>query len=177
MRLVLLGITLTAMLVSPAFAHPDPGHADSLASGALHPLTGVDHVFVMASVGVWEALVGGRAIWAWAATFIAAMLAGFAAARLGLQISFVESAISASIMVLGLLAALRVRAPLALGAAIVGLFAFFHGHAHGAEVAASVIPYAAGFTLSTAVLHGAGVGLGFCMRRLHHRMAPVEVLR
>jgi len=177
MRFVLLGVTLTTMLVSPAFAHPDPGHVDSLASGALHPLTGVDHVFVMTSVGLWGALVGGRAIWAWPATFIAAMLAGFAAARLGLQISFVESAISVSIMVLGLLAALRVKAPLALGGANVGLFTFFHGHAHGTEVAASVIPYAAGFTLSTAVLHSAGVGVGLCMRRLLQGMTHVEALR
>lgn len=173
MRFVLLGVTLTAMLVSPAFAHPDPGHADSLASGALHPLTGIDHVFVMVSVGLWGALVGGRAIWAWPATFVAAMLAGFVAARVGLQISFVESAISASIIVLGLLAALHVKAPLALGAATVGFFAFFHGHAHGTEVAASVIPYAVGFTLSTAVLHGAGV----CMRRLLQGMTRVEALR
>jgi urease accessory protein len=177
MRFVLLCVTLTAMFVSPAFAHPDPGHADSLAGGALHPLIGADHVFVMASVGLWGALVGGRAIWAWPATFIATMLAGFAAARLGLQISFVESAISASIMVLGLLASLRVKAPLVLGAAIVGLFAFFHGHAHGTEVAASVIPYTAGFTLSTAVLHGAGVGLGLCTRRLLHGMTRVEAPR
>ena len=177
MRFVLLGVTLTAMLVSPAFAHPETGHADSLASGILHPLTGTDHIFVMASVGLWGALVGGCAIWAWPATFIAAMLTGFAAARLGLQISFVESAISASIIVLGLLAALRVKAPLALGGAIVGLFAFFHGHVHGTEVAASVVPYAAGFTLSTAVLHGAGVGLGLCTRRLLHGMTRVEAPR
>jgi urease accessory protein len=177
MRLVLLGLTLTTMFVSPAFAHPDPGHAVSLAAGVLHPLTGADHVFVMASVGLWGALVGGRAIWAWPATFIAAMLAGFAAARLGLQISFVESAISASIVVLGLCAAVRVKAPLALGAAIVGLFAFFHGHAHGTEdTAASVIPYAAGFTFSTAVLHGACIGLSHCVRRLIERM-PLSPMR
>src|SRR5581483_10871054 len=159
-----LCLALIAMFASPAFAHPGPlGHVHSFADGILHPLSGADHVLVMASVGLWAVMVGGRAIWVWPTTFMAVMLAGFAAARLGLQISFAESAISASIAVLGLLALIRVRAPLALGAAIVGLFAFFHGHVHGMEAAASVIPYAIGFTLSTATLHGAGIVLGLCL--------------
>ena len=167
MRLALLGLTLIATFSSPAFAHTGLDHVDSLESGVLHPLTGADHVFVMASVGVWAALVGGRAIWAWPVAFIAAMLAGFAAARLGLQISFVEPAISVSVVALGLLIAVGIKTPLALGAAIVGLFAFFHGHAHGTEAtAAGILPYAAGFTFSTAMLHAAGVGLGLAARNL-----------
>ena len=174
MRLALLGLTLIATFSSPAFAHTGLDHVDSLESGVLHPLTGADHVFVMASVGVWAALVGGRAIWAWPVAFIAAMLAGFAAARLGLQISFVEPAISVSVVALGLLIAVGIKTPLALGAAIVGLFAFFHGHAHGTEAtAAGILPYAAGFTFSTAMLHAAGVGLGLGARSLVERIARV----
>jgi urease accessory protein len=168
-----LVLALIVMSVSPAFAHPGPpSHIHSLADGIFHPLTGADHVLVMASVGLWGAMVGGRAIWAWPASFVAVMLAGFAAARLGWQISFAESAISASIVVLGLLAVLRVRAPVALGAVIVGLFAFFHGHVHGTETTGgSVISYAIGFALSTAVLHGAGIVLGLCLRHLGERTA------
>jgi urease accessory protein len=178
MRLVLLPLTLIAMFDSPAFAHPDPDHTHSLTSGLLHPLTGADHVFVMASVGVWAALVGGRAIWVWPATFIAVMLAGFSAARLGLQISFVESAISASIVVFGLLAAVGIKVPLAFGAAIVGLFAFFHGHAHGTEATeVGVLPYAAGFTFSTAVLHAVGTGIGLCIWSLIERIAVAPTRR
>jgi urease accessory protein len=178
MRLVLLPLTLIAMFDSPAFAHPGPDHTHSLTSGILHPLTGADHVFVMASVGLWTAFVGGRAISAWPATFITVMLAGFGAARLGLQISFVEPAISASIVVLGLLAVLGVRAPIVLGAAIVGLFAFFHGHAHGTEAtAASVLPYALGFTFSTVVLHAAGIGVGLCIRSLIERLSVTPMRR
>jgi urease accessory protein len=63
------------------------------------------------------------------------------------------------------LVALRVRAPVAAGAAIVALFAFFHGHAHGTEAAtANPIPYAAGFTLATSALLALGIGAGFCLR-------------
>jgi urease accessory protein len=166
MRAVLFGLTWIATFVSPALAHPGPlSHVHSFADGIFHPLTGADHVLVMASVGLWGAMVGGRAIWVWPATFVAVMLVGFAAALLGLQISFVELAISASIAVLGLLAAVGAKAPVALGAAIVGLFAFFHGYAHGTEATATnFLPYAAGFTFSTAMLLTAGVGLGLFAR-------------
>ena len=180
MRLVLLGLTLVAIFASPAFAHPGADHAHSFASGVLHPLTGADHVFAMVSVGIWGTFVADRAIWAWPATFMAAMLAGFAAALLGLHVYFVEPFISASIVVLGLLVALRVKAPLALGAAVVGLFAFFHGHGHGTEATATnVIPYAAGFTFSTAMFHAAGIGVGLCSRSLIERIvfAPTERIR
>jgi len=57
--------------------------------------------------------------------------------------------------------ALPVKAPVWVGAVFAGLFAFFHGHAHGAEATAvSVLPYAAGFALATGGLHAAGIGLG-----------------
>jgi len=50
---------------------------------------------------------------------------------------------------------LQRKFPLAVAAALVGLFAIFHGHAHGAEMpdSASGIQYGAGFVLATALLH------------------------
>jgi len=100
------------------------------------------------------------------------MLAGFAAATLGLQIPLVEPAIAASIIVLGLLVALAVNAPLWLGAAIVALFAFFHGHAHGAESAVDhAVAYASGFAFATAGLHAIGITLAFRAERPKGRIA------
>ena len=161
MRLILICMALTGALVSPAFAHTGIGQVNSLASGITHPLSGTDHILAMMAVGLWAVLAGGRSIWIWPMTFVATMLAGFAAATLGLQIPLVEPVIWSSIIVLGMLVALAVKAPVWLGAAIVGLFAFFHGHAHGAEATAvSVVPYAAGFALATAGLHAGGIGLG-----------------
>jgi urease accessory protein len=164
MRL-LICIALVAVFASPAFAHTGVGQTHSFASGLLHPFGGADHVIAMASVGIWGVLAGGRAMWVWPATFMATMLGGFAAAILGLQISFVEPAIVSSIVVLGLLVALGVKAPLRLGAVIVGLFAFFHGHAHGTEGGSvTLLPYLVGFALATASLHAAGIGVGLCLR-------------
>ena len=161
MRSISIGLALTAALASPALAHTGVGQADSFAAGIAHPLSGADHILAMVAVGLWGVLAGGRAIWVWPTAFVAMMLAGFAAATCGLQMPFVEPAIWSSVVFLVLFAALAVKAPVWLGAAIAGLFALFHGHAHGVEAgAAGLIPYAAGFSLSTAGLNAVGIALG-----------------
>src|SRR5262245_38614526 len=134
--------------------------ASSFVSGFAHPLHGADHLLAMMAVGVWGAGAGGRAIRVWPIAFVATMLAGFAAAAAGFVIPLVESAIWSSVVVLGLVVALATRAPLWYGAAIIGLFAFFHGHAHGTEAAsADLTGYASGLAIATGALHAAGIGL------------------
>ncbi|MEP0234111.1 HupE/UreJ family protein, partial [Roseibium sp.] len=45
---------------------------------------------------------------------------------------------------------------------LVGVFGFFHGHAHGGEIGgAGELGYAAGFVAATALLHAAGVLIGY----------------
>lgn len=151
---------LLAFAGGPAFAHLDPAEHGSLAAGLSHPVTGLDHVLAMITVGIWAALIGGRARWMVPSAFVAAMLAGFAAALAGVPIPFVEPAVLASVIVLGLLAALALRVPAAAGMATVALFAAFHGHAHGGELgAAGSLPFAAGFAVSTALLHAVGIAI------------------
>lgn len=138
-------------------------------AGLAHPVSGADHVLAMVAIGLWGVIAGGRAVWAWPAAFVAMVLMGFATAICGLQVPLVEPAIAASIVVLGLLVALAVRAPLWLGAVIAGLFAFFHGHAHGTEAATAgvgLFAYASGFSLTTAALHALGIGAGLLIARL-----------
>jgi urease accessory protein len=172
MRSILICTALTGALVSPALAHTGVGQTNSFVSGIAHPLNGVDHILAMVAIGLWGVLVGGRAIWVWPMAFVATMLAGFATATLGLRVPFVEPAIWSSTIILGLLVALAAKAPVWLGAAIAGLFAFFHGHSHGTEAAtAGFIPYAAGFALSTGGLHTAGIGLGRLAERSTGKVA------
>lgn len=133
-------------------------------AGFAHPLSGTDHIIAMVAIGLWGAVAGGRALWVWPLAFVSAILVGFTAATLGLRVPLVEPAIAASIVVLGVLIIFAVRAPLWLGAVIAGLFAFFHGHAHGTEAlsaGAEPIAYAAGFSIATAALHAAGIATGF----------------
>ena len=170
-RLCLSAILLLAAAV-PAYAHVGGGTTSSFTAGFMHPLSGLDHMTVMIAVGLWAALKGGKAIWAWPAAFVGVMAAGGALGMLHVPLPFVEPAILASVVALGLLVALAVDLPVSAGVAIIGLFALFHGHAHGTEVPenAGGLEYMAGFAMATALLHAigiaAGLGLGIRFRGL-----------
>ncbi|PYE37589.1 urease accessory protein [Rhizobium sp. PP-F2F-G38] len=156
-----------ALSAAPAFAHLDPAEHGSMMAGITHPLLGLDHVLVMVAVGLWAAQMGGRAILAVPTAFVVTMALGFALALSGLHLPFVEPAILASIVALGLLVAMAVRMPAAAGAGVVGIFALFHGYAHGGELgAATALPFGLGFAISTAALHAAGIGLGLMIGRM-----------
>ena len=136
--------------------------------GLAHPLTGADHVLAMVAVGLWSAMAGGRAVWVWPLAFVLMVLMGFAAGFDGLHVPLVEPTIISSVVVLGLLVALAVPAPLWGGVVIMGLFAFVHGHAHGTEIlgrSLQPIAYALGFSLATAALHVTGLWCGLLLAR------------
>jgi len=161
MKRLFLTLLLTGAAAGPAFAHLDPVAHGSLGAGFSHPLTGADHLLAMVAVGLWASLIGGRALWAVPAAFVTAMSVGFLAALGGLGLPFVEPVIAASVVVIGLLAMVALQVPAAVGMAVVGFFALFHGYAHGLELGgASGLSFMAGFAAATALLHGAGVALG-----------------
>lgn len=166
-------ISLAAVLLAattPAFAHPGHG-AESFAAGVAHPLTGLDHIAVMVAVGLWAALKGQRALWVWPATFVGVMLIGGALGMAHVPVPFVEPGILASVVALGLLVALAVDPPVFVGVLVIGVFAIFHGHAHGAEVAENVggFEYMTGFAIATASLHAIGIGFALTMQRVSLR--------
>jgi len=70
---------------------------------------------------------------------------------------------------LGIFIAAAVRLPLAASAAIVGLFALFHGYAHGAEMSGTVsgFTYEIGFVTATASLHLSGLSFGLMAQRIN----------
>ncbi len=145
-----------------ALAHPGHEHGGGLAAGFSHPLLGADHLLAMLAVGVWAWQLGGRARWAVPLSFVTLMAGAAALGAAGVALPMVESGIAASLLVLGLLIAGAVHVSPAMGAAIVAVFAIFHGHAHGTEMPgfAHAWQYGAGFLLATAALHGAGLLLG-----------------
>jgi urease accessory protein len=173
MKRILTAAALLALGASPAFAHVGHGATSSFAAGFAHPLGGLDHIAVMVAVGLWAALKGGRALWAWPAAFVGVMLIGGALGMAHVALPFVEPAILASVVALGLLVALAVDLPVWTGALIVAAFALFHGHAHGSEVAETIsgAEYMAGFALATATLHAIGIGFALVMAR--HALRPV----
>ncbi|SOC42208.1 urease accessory protein [Rhizobium subbaraonis] len=164
---LLLALGLTAASAAPAFAHLNPQEHGSFMAGFSHPLFGLDHILVMVAVGLWAAQIGGRALWAVPAAFVAMMALGFGLAVAGVSLPFVEPVILASVVALGLLVAMAVRLDPAVSAAIVAVFALFHGHAHGGELGvAGALPFATGFVIATALLHVAGIALGLGIGRI-----------
>lgn len=164
-RLSLAAATLFAA-TAPAFAHINPAEHGSLLTGFVHPLLGWDHVLVMVAVGIWAAMIGGRALWAVPLAFVTVMSAGFALAITGIALPFVEPVVLASVVALGLLIAMAVKLPVSLAATIVGSFALFHGAAHGAELGTSgAAVFGLGFAMATALLHGGGLLLGNALVR------------
>ncbi len=161
LRPIALAAALLAVSAAPALAHLDPADHGSFLSGVSHPLFGLDHILVMVAVGLWAGMLGGRALWIVPGAFVGTMAVGYFLSLVGLPIPFVEPMILASVVALGLLVAAAVRLPVAVGAILVGLFALFHGYAHGGELGvAAALPFGIGFALSTAFLHAAGIGLG-----------------
>ena len=162
MRTTYIAAAATAVLTlaaGPALAHTGHAPVNGFASGFLHPLGGFDHLLAMVAVGAFAGLLGGRARWLVPASFLVMMAVGGALGLSGTALPFVELGIALSVVVVGGLVAFGAKPPVAVAMGVVGLFAVFHGHAHGAEapLAASGVSYAAGFVIATALLHGAGL--------------------
>jgi urease accessory protein len=164
-------LVLAALLPAAAFAHTGvDGHAHlNFLTGFLHPLTGMDHLAAMASVGLWSALAARRAgpelLWG-PLGFAGMLLMGALLGLQGVQVPAVEPMIAASLLVTGLLVVTRWHVPGIAAALIVGVFAVFHGLAHSYELAGAPSAWAtlSGMLAATVLLHLAGLGAGWALR-------------
>lgn len=165
-RLLLLAASVSLLLHSPAWAHAEAGVPGGLLSGFLHPLSGLDHMVAMVSVGLWGATLGAPAIWVLPIAFPLVMALGGVLGVLGVPVPQPELMIALSAVVLGLAVALAVRAPLGVAAVVVALFAIFHGYAHGQELpeSSNALAYGVGFVVATGLLHAFGITAGLLNR-------------
>ena len=161
-----LGVA-ASLFVPFAAAHTLGAHGAGFVSGVAHPLAGLDHILAMIAVGLWAAQLGGRAYWKVPLAFVGMMVLGAVVAVTGLTLPAVEPGIVASVLILGLVIAFSVRLSIPLGMVLVGVFALFHGHAHGTELpqAASAASYGLGMLLATIGLHAMGLGAGILFQR------------
>jgi urease accessory protein len=145
-----------------ALAHAQGVESAGFVTGFRHPISGLDHVLAMVAVGLWGAQLGAPAIWLLPVAFPMVMAFGGMLGLLGVPLPGVEYGIDASGILLGAAVTLEMRPPLALAAAMVGVFAIFHGHAHGTELPAgqSGLLYSLGFVVATGCLHAAGIAIG-----------------
>ena len=172
------GLALAAALTPTlAFAHTGVGDTSDFLHGFEHPIFGLDHVLAMVTVGILAWQLGGRALWLVPATFVVVMAAGGALGMAGIDVPFVETGIALSVVALGAVVALGIKAPVAVATSLVGLFAIFHGHAHGVETPedASGLFYGVGFMAGTALLHLVGLATGFAIGAAGERYGNVVV--
>ena len=149
-----------------AWAHVEKGRAEGFLAGVHHPISGLDHVLAMVSVGLWGAQLGAPAVWLLPVTFPMVMAFGGMLGLMGVPLPGVEVGIALSGILLGLAVLAEWRPPLWAAAVIVGFFAVFHGHAHGSELpaGASGLLYSIGFVVATGTLHATGIGIGVIHR-------------
>lgn len=157
-----LWLTMAIVTTGPAWAHEQQGQAAGFVTGLLHPVSGLDHVLAMLAVGLWGAQLGAPAIWLLPVTFPLVMAIGGFLGLVGIGLPGVEIGIALSVLLLGLMVAFGARPQLAVAAMLVGVFAIFHGHAHGTELppGQSGLLYSVGFVAATGCLHALGILIG-----------------
>ncbi len=166
-------VALPALILGPTVsAHVANPSAAGLVSGLLHPIAGLDHVVAMVAVGLWGAQLGSPSLWLLPVAFPMVMAVGGALGLIGIPLPGVEFAIALSGLALGAAVAAEWRPSPGIAAAVVGVFALFHGHAHGVELpqGESGLVYSIGFVVSTGLLHASGIGLGAMHRWTRGRL-------
>lgn len=161
---------LLALLPGAALAHTGIGaHGSPFVSGLTHPIFGPDHLLAMVAVGIFAAMSGGTARFAFPGAFIGGMILGGALGYGGAELPIIEPTILASVIILGAVIAAAFRPPLALACAAIALFGLAHGYAHGLEgPALGGIAYGIGFVISTAALHAVGLVIGLAAGNTGH---------
>jgi urease accessory protein len=169
----LLALPAACLLAPPAALAHTGSVAGGFTGGFYHPLFGPDHVVAMVAVGLWGAFLGAPAIWLLPVVFPLVMALGGILGIIGVPIPAIETGIAASAIVLGLMVALAARPPLWVAAVLVGLFAIFHGHAHGAELppGTDAVAFSMGFVVATGLLHLCGIAFGLLTRWPRGRLA------
>ena len=164
-----LRLCAVAIVFMPAtaLAHVGGGETHDFVHGFSHPFGGIDHILAMVAVGLFAAHLGGRALWLVPSSFVSVMALAGIAGMIGVRFPFAEIGIGMSVVVLGLAVAFQLSVPTLVAMAVVGFFAIFHGHAHGAEMPETMsgFSYGAGFICATALLHALGVSLGLAIGR------------
>ncbi|MDY0320872.1 MAG: HupE/UreJ family protein [Arcobacteraceae bacterium] len=152
---------LAVIAVSVAFGHTDMVTSGGMASGFLHPISGLDHILAMLGVGFLAFYANSKGYLTLVA-FIGAMMIAAIAGYAGVAFVGVEEGILLSVAVIFALIGFANRLSINFIVAMVAFFGLFHGYAHGAEFSeGSFIAYMLGFSISTLILHLMGMAIAF----------------
>lgn len=164
------GFLLSLLSALPAGAHGLAG--DGLMSGALHPLTGVDHLLLLVGVGALAARLDRRLLWpALAGAVVGAM---FGAAGGGMPAGELLAALSVSALGLLLLAGQRLgsgEGPKLLSGVVVGTAVAIHALLHGREATGDPTWWIGAALAAVAVVGASALVLSRCEARVSRGLA------
>lgn len=158
---LIAALALPAVAVAHVSTAGHGHHALGFSDGLLHPLTGADHLIAMLALGLWSAMATRR-VWLTPLAFMSMLSSGALLGMSGVMLPAVEPMIAVSLLVFGLMLVSRARLHGLVAAALAGLFALFHGVAHGLELGGSahIVSPLLGMLTSTLILHLTGLRLG-----------------
>lgn len=174
MKLATKLLSAAALLAASTAASAHTGHGTGgFTSGLLHPMLGLDHLLAMAAIGFWSVRQSTTMKNATPAFVIGGMILGAVLAWGGLSLPGVETGITFSVLLAGIMIATLAKLPTAVGGSLVGAFMVFHGFAHGAEMpeGATLVAYLTGFSIATLLITFVGRGLGALMLKADSRFS------
>ena len=133
-------------------------------SGFIHPLTGLDHLMAMLSIGIISTLMKKYDIYWLPAFFVTSMLVGGILGYFQVPIYFTEQMIALSVIILGTcILIVRQFNMINIIYTITILFGIAYGYAHGIEMpfAAKPISYFMGSLSATILIHISGILIGY----------------
>ena len=158
--LVLSLVFAAGFAAVPALAQvADPvAPVEGFSGGFIRPFSGFSHLFALIAVGLIAAQIGGRALWEVPLAFLGAMLVGYVLAMVRIPLPFAALVTTASVVIFGLLIALRRNLSANYTLILVGLFGLFHGNAQGVLVRqADALSTGLGFGIAATLIYAAVV--------------------
>lgn len=142
-------------------------HGTGLMASLSHPILGLDHLLAILCVGFLSAQMNIKSSWMIPLVFAIAMLVS---GWLGIGaegFTGMEQGIAISVIVMGLVVALKNKMGLILATLLAGVFGFFHGYAHGVEMPEESRPfvYISGFLLGVVIIFLVSIGIGNILLR------------
>ena len=169
-------IMLSFILFTPLLTYAHGGHGSGIVSGFTHPIFGVDHLVAILGAGFMGYVINPSRWYIPLLAFVSLMIVG-GLLGIGNEATFtIEKIIALSVFVIGILLAFDIKIKLVLAIIILGIFGFFHGYAHGAEMSPTntALKYISGYTLGTLLAGTIGMLLS---RWLHSDSNKKEYLR
>ena len=137
-------------------------HGTGLMAGVSHPILGLDHLLAILCIGFLSAQLNIKSSWMIPLSFAIAMLVS---GWLGIGtegFTGMEQGIAISVIVMGILVAIKNKIGIVPAALLAGVIGFFHGYAHGVEMPEESKPfvYISGYLLGVALIFLVSIGIG-----------------